>query len=85
MRRLIGITFARIFAVICMLAVPGILLHGAYDAFVSYNEDGMSLLEGIAIFARGGAFVFFTFIIWVLAIEVILCDPNKDKTKDKKD
>ena len=79
MRRLIGITFARIFAVICMLAVPGIFLHGTYDVFVSYNEDGMSLLEGWAMFGLGGAFVFFTVITWVLALEAILYEPNKDK------
>ena len=79
MRRLIGITFARILAVLCMLAVPCLILYSAYDAFVEYNEDGMTLLEGAGIFGFGAAFVFFTFIVWVLAIELILCEPNKDK------
>lgn len=79
MRRLILLLIARIFAVLCMIAVPCLILYSAYDAFVEYNEDGMSLLESAGIFALGGAFVFFTFIVWVLAIELILCEPNKDK------
>lgn len=81
MKRLIGVLFARIFAVLCMIAVPGLILYEAYGTFVEYNEDGMSLLEGAGIFGLGCAFVFFTFIIWVLAIEVILCDPKKNETE----
>lgn len=83
MRKLIFLLTVRIFAVLCMIAVPGLILYSAYDAFVEYNENGMSMLEGAGIFGLGGAFVFFTFIVWVLAIELILCEPDKDK--DKKD
>ena len=79
MKRLIGLLIARIFAVLCMLGVPGMILYVAYDVFVSYNKDGMTLMEGWAIFALGGAFVFFTIITWVLALEAILYEPNKDK------
>lgn len=79
MRKLIVLLIVRILAVLGMLAVPCLILYSAYDAFVEYNEDGMTLLESTGIFALGGAFVFFTFIVWVLAIEVILCDPTKDK------
>lgn len=82
MDKLICAVFARIFAVLCMLGVPGMILYAAYDVFISYNEDGMSLLEGWAMFAFGGAFVFFTFITWVLAIAAIM-EPNK--AKDKKE
>ena len=57
--------------------IPGLYVPSLYQ--VEYNEDGMSLLESAGIFALGGAFVFFTFIVWVLAIELILCEPNKDK------
>lgn len=81
MKKLIFLLIARILAVLCMLGVPALLLYTAYDAFMEYNEDGMSLMEGFGIFALGGAFVFFTFIIWVLAIEMILCEPNKNEDK----
>lgn len=79
MKRLILLLIARIFAVLCMIGVPALILYSAYDAFVQYNEDGMTMMEGVGIFALGGAFVFFTFIIWVLAIELILCEPNENK------
>lgn len=79
MKRQIGLLILRIFAVLCMIGVPALILYSAYDVFVSYNEDGMSMLEGAAMFALGGAFVFFTVITWVLAIAAIMSEPNKDK------
>ena len=79
MKRLIGLLIARIFAVLCMIGVPALILYSAYDVFMTYNEDGMTLLDSAAIFALGGAFVFFTIITWVLALEAILYEPNKDK------
>ena len=82
MKRLIGLLLARIFAVLCMLGVPALILFSSYDAFMTYNEGGMSLLEGAAIFTLGGTFVFFTFITWVLALEAILYEPNKAKNKE---
>ena len=82
MKRLIGLLILRIFAVLCMIGVPALILYSAYDVFVTYNEDGMTMLEGAGIFALGGAFVFFTVITWVLAIIAIL-EPSKNE--DKKD
>ena len=79
MKRQIGLLILRILAILCMIGVPAFILYSAYDVFVSYNEDGMSLLEGWAMFGLGGAFVFFTVITWVLALEAILYEPNKDK------
>ena len=81
MKRLIGLLIARIFAVLCMIGVPALILYTTYDAFMTYNEDGMSLMEGFGIFALGGAFVFFTVITWVLALEAILWEPSKKKDK----
>ena len=83
MKRQIGLLIARIFAVLCMFGVPALLLYSAYDAFMTYNEDGMTLMEGVGIFTLGGAFVFFTFIIWILAIGLTMCEPSKNE--DKKD
>ena len=79
MKRFIGLLLARIFAILCMIGIPGLILYSAYDVFMTYNEDGMTLLEGAAIFALGGAFVFFTVITWVLAIAATMSEPNKDK------
>ena len=82
MDKLIWVVFLRIFAFLCMLAVPCMFLYIAYDTFMVYNEDGMILLEGFAIFALGAAFIFFTFITWVLAIEAILYEPKRNKDKE---
>ena len=83
MKRQIGLLILRIFAVLCMIGVPSLILYSAYDVFMTYNEDGMTMLDGAAIFALGGAFVFFTIATWVLAIGLILCEPKQNE--DKKD
>ena len=79
MKRFIGLLLARIFAILCMIGIPGLILFSSYDVFMTYNEDGMTLMEGAAIFTLGGAFVFFTVATWVLAIAATMSEPNKNK------
>lgn len=81
MKRQIGLLILRILAVLCMIGVPALILYSAYDAFMTYNEDGMTLMEGVGIFTLGGAFMFFTFIVWILAIGLTMGEPSKNEDK----